>query len=260
MEKLRLKTERSEREKFYLSCALSKNLEKEEKARFFGVEKLSCTLIYIRTEKRGSDLLEAISQFLVGEVDKAVAIDQNSILLFKFKDKTFSAYKSIKEFTELLKQFCYEETGVEFSALIGKSVDSVLNARESYSFILKAEKNCDDKLKDGGVYLAEEFSLNVLLNDMGYEKVAKIFPTLKAEKIQKLISNSELLKTSETFIKCNLNACETARVMFIHRNTLSYRLNKIESLTGLNLRIFSHSVVFSSILGFLKKEIEGESI
>ena len=39
MEKLRLKTERSEREKFYLSCALSKNLEKEERARFFGVEK-----------------------------------------------------------------------------------------------------------------------------------------------------------------------------------------------------------------------------
>lgn len=44
--------------------------------------------------------------------------------------------------------------------------------------------------------------------------------------------DSELIKTLQIYIKCNLNANETANQLIIHRNTLNYRLAKIHKLTG----------------------------
>ena len=55
---------------------------------------------------------------------------------------------------------------------------------------------------------------------------------------------SETLETVKCFFDNNLNVSETARKLFIHRNTLMYRLEKIKKLTGLDVRIFDHAIVF----------------
>lgn len=48
--------------------------------------------------------------------------------------------------------------------------------------------------------------------------------------------DDEILKTIYFFLDNNLNALKTARDLFVHRNTLSYRLNKFHFLTGVNIR------------------------
>ena len=55
------------------------------------------------------------------------------------------------------------------------------------------------------------------------------------------------------FLQNSLNVSETSRNLFMHRNTLMYRLDKIERMTGLNLRKFSDAVTFRliTILGKL---------
>lgn len=55
---------------------------------------------------------------------------------------------------------------------------------------------------------------------------------------------SETLETVKCFFENNLNVSETARKLFIHRNTLMYRLEKIKKLTGLDVRIFDHAIIF----------------
>ncbi|MCG0276477.1 MAG: helix-turn-helix domain-containing protein [Thermosediminibacteraceae bacterium] len=54
--------------------------------------------------------------------------------------------------------------------------------------------------------------------------------------------DKEALKTIRTVLDCNLNLAEAARKLYIHRNTLMYRLDKISSQTGLDIRKFKDAV------------------
>lgn len=58
----------------------------------------------------------------------------------------------------------------------------------------------------------------------------------------------ETLFTIQKFFENNLNVSETSRKLFVHRNTLVYRLEKIRKLTGLDLREFDHAIVFKIAL------------
>ena len=58
----------------------------------------------------------------------------------------------------------------------------------------------------------------------------------------------ETLMTVQCFFENNLNVSETSRKLFVHRNTLVYRLEKIRKLTGLDLREFDHAVTFKVAL------------
>ena len=58
----------------------------------------------------------------------------------------------------------------------------------------------------------------------------------------------ETLMTVQSFFENNLNVFETSRKLFVHRNTLVYRLEKIRKLTGLDLREFDHAVTFKVAL------------
>lgn len=60
--------------------------------------------------------------------------------------------------------------------------------------------------------------------------------------------DQETLFTIQRFFENNLNVSETSRKLFVHRNTLVYRLEKIKKLTGLDLREFDDAIVFKVAL------------
>ncbi len=60
--------------------------------------------------------------------------------------------------------------------------------------------------------------------------------------------DQETLFTIQKFFENNLNVSETSRKLFVHRNTLVYRLEKIKKLTGLDLREFEDAIVFKVAL------------
>ena len=60
--------------------------------------------------------------------------------------------------------------------------------------------------------------------------------------------DAETLFTIQRFFENNLNVSETSRGLFVHRNTLVYRLEKIKKLTGLDLREFDDAIVFKVAL------------
>ena len=67
--------------------------------------------------------------------------------------------------------------------------------------------------------------------------------------------DQETLFTINKFFENNLNVSETSRKLFVHRNTLVYRLEKIKKLTGLDLREFDHAIVFKVAL-MVKKYLD----
>ena len=64
--------------------------------------------------------------------------------------------------------------------------------------------------------------------------------------------DEETLNTLNKFFENNLNVSETSRQLFVHRNTLVYRLDKVQRQTGLDLRSFDDAITFK-ILMELKK-------
>ena len=69
----------------------------------------------------------------------------------------------------------------------------------------------------------------------------------------------ETLFTIQKFFENNLNVSETSRKLFVHRNTLVYRLEKINKLTGLDLREFDDAIVFKVAL-MVKKYLDANPV
>ncbi|HCT90282.1 MAG TPA: CdaR family transcriptional regulator, partial [Lachnospiraceae bacterium] len=64
--------------------------------------------------------------------------------------------------------------------------------------------------------------------------------------------DEETLLTINKFFEYNLNVSETSRQLFIHRNTLVYRLDKLQKTTGLDLRVFEDAITFKIALMVVK--------
>ena len=71
--------------------------------------------------------------------------------------------------------------------------------------------------------------------------------------------DQETLFTIQKFFENNLNVSETSRKLFVHRNTLVYRLEKIKKLTGLDLREFDDAIVFKVAL-MVKKYLDAKPV
>ena len=64
--------------------------------------------------------------------------------------------------------------------------------------------------------------------------------------------DEETVQTIEKFFENNLNVSETSRQLFIHRNTLVYRLDKLQKTTGLDLRVFEDAITFKIAMMVVK--------
>jgi carbohydrate diacid regulator len=64
--------------------------------------------------------------------------------------------------------------------------------------------------------------------------------------------DEETLTTINKFFENSLNVSETSRQLFIHRNTLVYRLDKLQKSTGLDLRVFDDAITFKIALMVVK--------
>ncbi len=71
--------------------------------------------------------------------------------------------------------------------------------------------------------------------------------------------DQETLFTIQKFFENNLNVSETSRKLFVHRNTLVYRLEKIKKITGLDLREFDHAIIFKIAL-MVKKYLKANPV
>lgn len=74
--------------------------------------------------------------------------------------------------------------------------------------------------------------------------------------------DEETVTTINKFFDNNLNISETARQLYVHRNTLVYRLEKLQKMTGLDIRVFDDALTFKiatmvvSYMKFMKEDVE----
>ena len=120
--------------------------------------------------------------------------------------------------------------------------------------LARSFKEAQVALEVGKVFDIEKSITNY--DNLGIARLIYQLPTTLCEMFLKEVFkkssmdalDQETLFTIQKFFENNLNVSETSRKLFVHRNTLVYRLEKIRKLTGLDLREFDHAIVFKVAL------------
>nr|MCR4607025.1 helix-turn-helix domain-containing protein [Oscillospiraceae bacterium] len=136
-----------------------------------------------------------------------------------------------------------EELGI--SSIIGVSTDSK-HLRE----LADRYKEAQVAIDVGRVF--ESDKTIVYYESLGLGRIIYQLPTTLCEMFLREVFkknpietlDEDTLETINRFFENNLNVSETSRKLYVHRNTLVYRLEKIKKLTGLDLREFDHAIVF----------------
>ena len=131
--------------------------------------------------------------------------------------------------------------------------------------LAKAYKEAQIAIEVGKVFDTERYVINY--ENLGIGRLIYQLPTTLCEMfLQEVFKKNpidaldqETLFTIYKFFENNLNVSETSRKLFVHRNTLVYRLEKIKKLTGLDLRQFDHAIVFKVAL-MVKKYLTSRGI
>ncbi|MBQ8452092.1 MAG: helix-turn-helix domain-containing protein [Clostridia bacterium] len=83
-----------------------------------------------------------------------------------------------------------------------------------------------------------------LFNTLSQEQKLGLSEKFISPSIVAVMKDKELIDSINSFLKNNLNISETSRNAFLHRNTLLYRIEKINKITGLNVRNFDDAISF----------------
>lgn len=102
----------------------------------------------------------------------------------------------------------------------------------------------------------KQHSRVIRFEDLRFPMLLQSILRSQGKQTPNIINDSELEQTALVFFDHNLNITETAQALFIHRNTLIYRLNKLETVTGYDIRKFNDAISF--YLSYLMHKINRE--
>ena len=140
------------------------------------------------------------------------------------------------------------------SELFIKTVIGIGTVAEHLRELSDAYKEAQTAIEVGKVFDTEKSIMhyeNLGIGRLIYQLPTTLCDIFLSEVFKKNSIDSldqETLFTINKFFENNLNVSETSRKLFVHRNTLVYRLEKIKKLTGLDLRQFDHAIVFKVAL------------
>lgn len=214
----------------------------------------------VEPKKQGDSLvMETMkSLYTAGTKDYVTSVDEGHIILIKSLEKT-DDYKEVNEIAKSIVDMLGAEAMVDVRVAYGTIIEELKDVSKCY-------KEASMALDVGRIFYVEK---NVLAyNELGIGRLIHQLPISLCEMfldevfhgnaIEQL--DKETLMTVNSFFENNLNISETARQMYLHRNTLGYRLDKITRTTGLDVKKFDDALTFkialmvSDHLKFLKSQ------
>jgi len=182
--------------------------------------------------------------------------DKQKDFIFSISESDIVLVKEIKsgiesKDLEKLARSIVDTLGSEFYTRVVVGIGTIVVGVKD---LARSFKEAQVALEVGKVFDTEKSI--VAYNNLGIARLIYQLPTTLCEMfLQEVFKKGsienldhETLFTIQKFFENNLNVSETSRKLFVHRNTLVYRLEKIKKLTGLDLREFDHAIVFKVAL------------
>lgn len=217
-----------------------------------------CVLLIRSAEKYDISINEAVSRvFPDKNKNLVISINETDILLVK-EVRSGNTMNDLEKLARSIVDTLHTEYYVNVIVGIGTIVTGIKELPRSF-------KEAQVSLEVGKVFDTEKTIVSY--ENLGIARLIYQLPTTLCETFLKEIFkkgsiaglDQETLFTIQKFFENNLNVSETSRKLFVHRNTLVYRLEKIKKLTGLDLREFDDAIVFKVAL-MVKKYLDAKPV
>ena len=187
--------------------------------------------------------LDKIKSLFTGRPqDFITAIDENNVIIVK-ELKDGEDYAEMNRLARLIADTLQTDQSGQIRVAYGNVVEEIKNVSRSY-------KESQMALEVGKIFHAEK---NVIpYNNLGIGRLIYQLPIPLCKMFMKEVFGEQLpdtfddetLMTINKFFENNLNVSETSRQLYVHRNTLVYRLEKLQKSTGLDIRVFDDALTF----------------
>ena len=188
--------------------------------------------------------------------DFVLCISETDLVVIKEMPAEFQS-EDLYAIAESIEKTMFRELGVRTVVGIGTAAKHLRELADRY-------KEAQVAIEVGKVFDDDKSIINY--ENLGLGRIVYQLPTtlcemflsevFKKNPIEAL--DQETLYTINKFFENNLNVSETSRKLFVHRNTLVYRLEKIKKLTDLDLREFDHAIIFKVAL-MVKKYLNSQN-
>jgi len=185
--------------------------------------------------------------------DALISMDRHTAVLVRAVDGAEDDLEEVQEFAKALEETVVGETALNVTCGIGDFFIRLTDAHRSYHQAKKALEVGNRFSPDSHVHLYRNMLFERFLSDLSPEKARQYYSLLFNAETERLFT-AEMLETIDMFFRKDLNLSDTARQLYIHRNTLVYRLDKVQRLVGLDLRNFDDAVTFKLLYEMRKCE------
>ncbi|MBL4936456.1 helix-turn-helix domain-containing protein [Clostridium sp. YIM B02515] len=197
-----------------------------------------CTFFIINVDGSRYEALNIIRQLYTEDEVVSFVYDDNIVVMGVFEEINDHAKSMRESIVSDLYCRCY----VSYGNIIFNAKD-IKNAYTQAKECLILSKNFGIKEE---IFYYDKMLFEKIVYNISVEVKGELLSRFK-EKFN--LFDSELINTIEEFVNCGLNISDAARKLYVHRNTLIYRLDKITKETGFDIRNFKEATVF--IIAFL---------
>ena len=203
-------------------------------------------IIETHNEKDVNALETVRSLFASKTKDFITAVDEKNIILVK-EVRQGESYSELDKTANTILDMLNTEAMTKVRVSYGTTINDIKEVSRSY-------KEAKMALDVGKIFYA---SKNVIAyNNLGIGRLIYQLPIPLCKMFIREVFDGkspddfdeETLATINKFFENSLNVSETSRQLYIHRNTLVYRLDKLQKSTGLDLRIFEDAITFKIAL------------
>ena len=199
-------------------------------------------ILELEQEREHSSMESVKSLFGGKSKDFITAVDEKSIIIVK-ELKDTDTFEDMNQTARMLVDMLNAEAMSQVRVSYGNPVSEIKSVSRSY-------KEAKMALEVGKIFYADK---NVVpYNNLGIGRLIYQLPIPLCEMFMTEVFgenlpdtfDEETLTTINKFFENNLNVSETSRQLYVHRNTLVYRLEKLEKSTGLDIRKFDDALTF----------------
>ncbi|NCB93201.1 MAG: PucR family transcriptional regulator [Clostridia bacterium] len=201
-------------------------------------------VIMVETKyEKDNNALETIKSLYASKPkDYITAIDEKNIIVVK-ELKSTETYEDLTRMARTLVDMLNVEAMSQVRVSYGNIISEIKDVSRSY-------KEAKMALEVGKIFYADK--IVVPYNNLGIGRLIYQLPIPLCQMFMHEVFGEQLpdtfddetLTTINKFFENNLNVSETSRQLYVHRNTLVYRLEKLQKSTGLDIRVFDDALTF----------------
>ena len=210
-----------------------------------------CVLLMHMVQVQQRTAYEILDDLLPHTVhDTLVAMDKHTVAFIKDASGV-EEEDELRQFACAVQETLMNEEALPVTIGIGEVARNVGELHSSYRQARRAIEIGRVYAPERTIHVYRSMLLERFLSELSPE-VAEHYHSLLFNRSTARLFGEEMLYTIEMFFKKDLNLSDTARQLYIHRNTLVYRLDKVQRQVGLDLRKFEDAVTFKMLLEMSK--------